>query len=252
MMSQVIVVHSYRRGTGKTSLVVNLAAALAASGKRVGVIDAALQSPSVHIPFGVDKSTTSYYLNDFLLGKCAIEQTVQDVTPNLGNSQAGRIILVPANDKYGEYDLIKDVYDLERLASGIESLANSLELEVFLIDTSAGISDDSLFPLAISDTLLVILRPDQQDYQGTAVITDLARTLDIPSVLLVVNNVSKTFDYVDVKKEVEQTYDYEVAAVLPVSEHFLGLVNRKIFVLDSPHNPLTLEISQLANKLLSS
>lgn len=251
-MSQIVVVHSYRCGTGKTSLVANMATSLAVAGKRVGVIDTALQSPSVHIPFGLNETKTGYYLNDFLLGKCTIEQTIHDVTPSLGTSQEGQIILVPANVKYGEYDSMKGVYDPERLAAGIESLTKSLDLEVFLIDTSSGINDDSLFSLAISDTLLIILRPDQQDYQGTAVITDLSRTLDIPRVLLVVNIVPKTFDYAAVKKEVEQIYDYEVAAVLPVSEHFLGLLNRKIFVLDSPHNSLTLDINQLANKLLSS
>jgi len=251
-MSQIVVVHSYRRGTGKTSLVANMAASLAVAGKRVGVIDAALESPSIHIPFGLKESKTGYYLNDFLSGKCTIEQTIHDVTPSIDAAQDGRIILVPANDKYGVFDAMRDVYSPERLARGGESIINSQGLDVLLIDTSAGINDDSLFALAFSDTLVVILRPDQQDYQGTAVITDLARTLDIPRVLLVVNTVSKTLNYEAVKKEVEQIYDYEVAAVLPASEHFLGLLNQRIFVLDSPHDPLTLNINQLANKLLSS
>jgi MinD-like ATPase involved in chromosome partitioning or flagellar assembly len=144
------------------------------------------------------------------------------------------------------------MYNPERLATGIESLANSLDLDIILIDTSAGINDENLFSLAISDTLVIIMRPDQQDYQGTAVITDLARKFDIPRVLLVVNTVSKTFDHEAVKKEVEQIYAYEVAAVLPVSDQFMGLLNQKIFVLDSPHNPLTLAINQLANNLLST
>jgi len=251
-MPQVVVVHSYRRGTGKTSLVVNMAVSLAVAGKRVGVIDAALQSPSVNVLFGLTESKTGYYLNDFLLGKCSIEQTIHDVTPSLGTTQKGQIVLVPANTKFGELDSMKGLYNPERLAEGVEDIINSHELDILLIDTSAGISDDSLFTLAISDTLVIILRPDQQDYQGTAVITDLAHTLEIPRVLLVVNTVSQSYDYEAVKQEVEQIYAHEVAAVLPVSEQLLGLLNREIFVLNSPHNPMTEDINQLANKLLSS
>jgi len=251
-MPQVVVVHSYRRGTGKTSLVVNMAASLAATGKRVGVIDAALQAPSVNVLFGLTESKTGYYLNDFLLGKCAIEQTIHDVTPSLLTNQKGRIILVPANTKFVEFDSTKDIYNRERLVTGVESILTSQELDILLIDTSAGINDDSLFALAISDTLVIILRPDQQDYQGTAVITDLARTLEIPRILLVVNTVSQSFDYEAVKQEVEQIYAYEVAAVLPVSEQLLGLLNREIFVLNSPHNPMAEDINQLAKKLLPS
>lgn len=41
----IVSVHSYRGGTGKSNTTANLAALLAAEGRRVGVIDTDLQSP---------------------------------------------------------------------------------------------------------------------------------------------------------------------------------------------------------------
>ncbi len=50
--TELIAVHSFRGGNGKSSLTANLAALLAAAGQRVGVIDADLQSPGLHLLLG--------------------------------------------------------------------------------------------------------------------------------------------------------------------------------------------------------
>ena len=42
--------------------------------------------------------------------------------------------------------------------------------------------------LLLPAVLLLILRPDRQDFQGTAVTVDVARRLDVPNLLLVLNN----------------------------------------------------------------
>ncbi|MFL5804583.1 MAG: ParA family protein, partial [Roseiflexaceae bacterium] len=46
-MSQIISIHSFRGGTGKSNTTANVTALLAASGLRVGVIDTDLQSPGI-------------------------------------------------------------------------------------------------------------------------------------------------------------------------------------------------------------
>lgn len=52
-MTRTIVVHSHRGGTGKSSVLANLALLLAAAGQRVGVVDTDLQSPTLDLLFGV-------------------------------------------------------------------------------------------------------------------------------------------------------------------------------------------------------
>jgi hypothetical protein len=51
--------------------------------------------------------------------------------------------------------------------------------------------------------LAIILRPDQQDYQGTGVRVEGARTLGVPRMLLLVNKVPAVFDPAEVKARVE-------------------------------------------------
>jgi septum site-determining protein MinD len=51
-MTQVIAVHSFRGGTGKSNLIANLATTMAHQGKRVGIIDTDIQSPGIHVLFG--------------------------------------------------------------------------------------------------------------------------------------------------------------------------------------------------------
>ncbi|MEU9005687.1 P-loop NTPase, partial [Streptomyces sp. NPDC048551] len=70
-MTRTIVVHSHRGGTGKSSVLANLAVLLAAGGARVGVVDTDLQSPTLDLLFGLGPGAFS--LTDYLLGRCEIE-----------------------------------------------------------------------------------------------------------------------------------------------------------------------------------
>ena len=50
-------------------------------------------------------------------------------------------------------------------------------------------NEETLLSIAISDKLMLVMRPDSQDFQGTAVTAELARRLEIPEMLIVVNKV---------------------------------------------------------------
>jgi MinD-like ATPase involved in chromosome partitioning or flagellar assembly len=72
-MAKIISIHSFRGGTGKSNTTANLCALLAAMGKRVAVIDTDIQSPGVHVLFGLDESEMKNTLNDYLWGNCRID-----------------------------------------------------------------------------------------------------------------------------------------------------------------------------------
>jgi len=65
--------------------------------------------------------------------------------------------------------VLREGYDVGLLNDGFQSLIEELNLDVLRIDTHPGLNEETLLSIAISDTLLIILRPDQQDYQGTSV-----------------------------------------------------------------------------------
>jgi septum site-determining protein MinD len=60
-MSKIISVHSYRGGTGKSNTTANLAALMAIGGLRVGIVDTDIQSPGIHVLFGLEEKDMIIY-----------------------------------------------------------------------------------------------------------------------------------------------------------------------------------------------
>ena len=255
-MPKIISIHSFRGGTGKSNITANVATLIARQGKRVGVIDTDIQSPGIHILFGLDEEKIDRCLNDYLWGKCAVEETAYDVGGSLkvGEGEvtvmSGGIYLIPSSLKAGEIArVLREGYDVGLLNDGFRDLITRLDLDYLFIDTHPGLNEETLLSIAISDVLLVILRPDQQDYQGTGVTVDVARKLDVPRMFMVVNKVLTSFDFNEVKEKVEEIYGCEVAAVLPLSEDVVRLASAGIFSLRYPEHPFTQGVEAVAATL---
>lgn len=250
-MSTIVSIHSFRGGTGKSNITANVSALLAAEGRRVGVIDTDIQSPGIHVLFGLDEAAMTHSLNDYLWGNCNIEQTAHNVTPRLGPEIKGQIFLIPCSIKAGEIArVLREGYDVGLLNDGFRKLVKVLPLDVLMIDTHPGLNEETLLSIAVSDALVVVLRPDQQDYQGTGVTVEVARKLDVPRMVLVVNKVPPVFDGAAVKTRVEQAYKCEVAAVLPHSDEMMTLASGGIFVQRYPDHPVTAALKQVAAKVV--
>ncbi len=250
-MAKIISIHSFRGGTGKSNTTANLATYLATTGQRVGVIDTDIQSPGLHVLFALDPSEVDHTLNDFLWGQCAIEQAAYDVTSRLGGDVDGRVFLIPSSLRAGEITrVLRDGYDVSLLHDGLLALGRELELDTLLVDTHPGLNEETLLSIAISDALVVILRPDQQDYQGTGVTVEVARSLEVPKILLVVNKTPSSFDHDDVRRRVAETYGCEVAVVIPHSDELMTLASAGIFIMRHPGLPLAALYRQLGQRLL--
>jgi len=250
-MPTVIVVHSFRRGTGKTSLVANLAALLARAGKRVGLVDLNIESPSLHYAFGLKDSAITCYLNDVLRQACSVEQATYDVTTSLQGSTPGKLYLLPASTRFLDISMaLKGDFDSEALDACIPELIENNQLDIVLVDTRAGLTDDTLAAIAMTDILCIILRPDAQDFQGTAVTVDLARRLDVPRLIMIGNLVPKTYNLAEVTKEIETTYHCEVAITLPLNPDMMTLSSADIFVEVNPESPFTQELKTLLDHLI--
>src|SRR5918998_483466 len=225
-MSRIISIHSFRGGTGKSNTTANVAALLAAEGLRIGVVDTDIQSPGIHVLFGVDQQTLSHSLNDYLWGNCSIEQSAYDVTtPGL---DGGRVFLIPSSIKPADIArVMREGYDVGLLNEGFRHLIEELELDALLLDTHPGLNEETLLSIAMSNALAVIMRPDSQDYEGTSVTA------------------------AEVQARVEKTYDCEVAAVLPHSDELMVLSSEGIFALRHPDHPLTGLYRQIASRIMS-
>jgi septum site-determining protein MinD len=250
-MSKIISAHSFRGGTGKSNTIANVAALLATEGRRVGVVDTDIQSPGIHVLFGIAGEGITYALNDYLWGKCDIADAAHDVTSRLGADISGRIFLIPSSIEAGEITrVLREGYDAEVLIRGLRKLIEDLELDVLLIDTHPGLGEETLLSIVISHTLVILLRPDQQDYEGTGVTMQVARRLKVPNMVLIVNKVPAVFDAAAVKAQAEEAYGCPVVAVLPHSDELMTLASGGVFVLRCPDDPLTALYREVAANLM--
>ncbi|MFN8380705.1 MAG: MinD/ParA family protein [Anaerolineales bacterium] len=249
-MSKIISIHSFRGGTGKSNTTANIAALLAADGARVCVVDTDINSPGIHVLFNLDETEMVHSLNDYLWGKCSIEEAAHDVTGHIGGEIKGQVFLIPSSIKAGEIArILREGYDVGLLNDGFRDVVEKLKLDYLLIDTHPGLNEETLLSIAISNALVIILRPDSQDYQGTAVTVDVAKKLDVPKLLMLVNKVPSTLDPEDVRIRVEQTYGAKVAAVLPHSDEMMSLASSGIFSIRFPEAAVTKGLRSLVDQL---
>ena len=251
-MARIISIHSFRGGTGKSNTAANLATLLAREGMRVGVVDTDIQSPGIHVIFG-HKQGTGRTLNDYLWGRCSIRDAAYDVSErSLGASanEQSRLFLVPSSiDSQDIAKILHEGYDVTLLNEGFKQLIRDLKLDYLFIDTHPGVNEETLLSIAISDILLVLLRPDNQDFQGTAVTVELARRLNVPMMALV-NKIPPGMDRQRLKDHVEATYKVKVAATLPLNAEIVQVASGDLFVNQMPEHPFTRELKLAAKRLM--
>lgn len=249
-MAKIISIHSFRGGTGKSNTTANIAFILAQRGSRVGVIDTDIQSPGIHNLFGLVGAEITTSLNDYLWhGKDIIESAVE-VTAKFEEKIRGNIFLVPSSVEPKQITrVLQEGYDAERLTQGLRSLVNGLKLDVLLIDTHPGLNEETLLSLIISHVLVIIMRPDKQDYEGTGITIEVARQLEVPRMTIVVNKTPANLEPEAIKTKIQQAYDCEVAGVIPHSEDMMSLASEGIFAHLYPNHPITELYKQIASDL---
>ncbi len=259
-MGKIVSIHSFRGGTGKSNTTANLASQVALAGKRVGVVDTDIQSPGIHVLFGLNEAKMGRTLNEYLRGDCQIEEVALRVGDHLAEGEAsGRkqlagkdLWLIPSSIKVSEISkVVRDGYDVNKLNEGLQTLRKKLQLDYLFIDTHPGLNEETLLSVAISDVLIILLRPDQQDFQGTAVTVDIARSLDVPSLLLVVNKALTRYDFNHLRAEIEKRYSAIVAGVLPLTEDMADMGSGDIFSLRYPDHLWSQAIRGVAERLLA-
>lgn len=248
MVVTVVSVHSFRGGTGKSNLTANVAAQLAARGLAVGVVDTDLASPGIHVVLGIEGAAIDASLNDYLLGRRSIAEVARQVDLD---GVSGRVHLVPASVRSGEITkILREGYDAQLLVQGLRDVVDAVGLDMLLIDTHPGLGEETLLSLAISDTVLTVLRPDRQDYEGTAVLQEVAGGLGVRRQGLVVNKVPAGLDADDVRSRVSSAYGCPVVGLVRHDEDLLAHASAGVFVLDHPGHPVEKAVGEVTAWLL--
>jgi MinD-like ATPase involved in chromosome partitioning or flagellar assembly len=226
--------------------VANLGALLAASGRRIGLVDGHLGSPGLSDAFGLDEATINRTLNDFLRGKCDIEQATYQIPTGLGQTT---LWLVPASTQ--PHDIAYATrygYSVDLFGSGLMTVRDAMELDLLLVELHAGLDEESIRLMALADKAAIMLRHDQSDYQGTAVMVDVAKRLDGPHPLLIANELPLHYIASEATNRLAMIYDCEVVGVLHHNDEF-QTPDVGLFVARYPDHPLTETLRHIAETL---
>src|SRR5918993_4448594 len=178
-MSQCIAFHSYKGGTGKTTIACNLAAMLASKGYNVSLLDLDVYAPSLHAYFDCNPNK---WINDLLFENIDVHDIMVDMTPavakyaaNGANKKLGKLLVGFSNPQKEEiYKLegsIKtanaNIQLLRRFVQLREDLVSDYDCDYVILDTSPGIRYWSINSLAVADVLFLTLKFGDLDIEGT-------------------------------------------------------------------------------------
>lgn len=144
--ARVIAVTSGKGGVGKTSLVVNLAITIAQTGRRVAIFDADLGLANVHILMGVKPR---FNLAHLIQGNFPLEDIITRGPMDIQIISGGQGVreMANLNDEQRRI-LLRQLDKLEQ------------EVDVLLVDTGAGISENVLRFATFADEVIAVTTPN--------------------------------------------------------------------------------------------
>ena len=196
-----ILIHSYKGGTGKTSVALNMAALLA-SKFRVLVIENDFMMPSF---FAIFNHEPNLYFNDYLNGTANFNDIiVTNMRPNLDVIFANKIF--DPNEKVMSSNQSWFMDTLERLMKDINNLEGKYDYIIY--DTPPGWHMIVINLIMLSTKAILILRPSSYAVSGTKRMIEIlykrAKPVKTWDINLLFNQIPKVKMESDINKWVQE------------------------------------------------
>jgi len=255
-MGKIIAFHSYKGGTGKTLLSINLATTYAKHGKSVCLFDLDFRAPSLHAAFASDG--VECWLNEYLNGTCDIKRSLIDLSPQHGNG--GKFYAGLANPTteairdMSAKDRKWEMRALGRLLALKNSLLNDMHLDYLIFDTSPGLQYSSINAIVSADVVLVVTSLDSSDIKGTQRMTQELYDLFEKKTGILLNKVPAEIITSESQKKkfyekMRSIHSLPILEIIPCFCDILRAGGTQIFAEEKPDHPFTKTLQKIATKI---
>lgn len=289
MLKECIALHSYKGGTGKSTIASNISALLTLRGNNVLLIDMDVYAPTLQTYFDKDPEK---WINDFLFNASDFDQVIynvdsvfdQFISSQSGNSTPrGKFYVSFSNSSKNEITkldnaLRDEVSKIELLRNfiKIKEMASKKDIDYIILDTSTGIRYWSINSLAIADVIFLSLKMDGIDVECTGrmvtEIYDVFTNLGTKSFLLLnriagfchappndavkfqtdYNNLNKLFyEQSERITRLRNELDMEIISSIPCYCDIQFDSREFLTVLKNPTHEFSLEMNKLTDKIES-
>jgi chromosome partitioning protein len=258
-----IAFHSYKGGTGKTTLITNISAFYAKNGFNVGLLDFDLYAPSLATYF---RKKPSAYLNDLLNGQADVSDILVDMTTEL--ELKGKFLVgfsSPRKEDVNELEFKHDskwqLQALRRFLSAKQKLFEEYKLDYLFLDTSPGIRYWSINMLATADLLFLLMKDSDMDIEGTRkMVNDIYDSLSRfgSKYYIILNKVpgasaSLATTAIDDEKTwiagLERVVGAQVAGAIPCFCDIQFSRHEFLFSIKQPNHPFSLRLNAVAKNI---
>ena len=238
-----IAITSGKGGVGKSTISVNLAVLLADYGYKTALFDADIGLANLDVLLNVRCSKN---ILNVLKGDCSLEEIIAPIQKNL--------ILIPG-DSGDEILKYSDQFIYERF---MEETASLNELDYIIVDTGAGIGENTRLFLNAADEVVVVTIPDP------AAITDAYATIKITSafkneVFMILNMVKNANEAKMIFNKINKVAQNNISNDFKLS--LLGNIqndkniaksirSRSIYVKEYPNSLCTVDFKEIVKKLI--
>jgi MinD-like ATPase involved in chromosome partitioning or flagellar assembly len=278
-MTHCIAIHSYKGGTGKTTIAANAAALLVMMGKRVAILDLDVYAPSLHNYFKINPKK---WINDFLDNNADINEAIVDLTDThlrqlkeVSHSE-GRLFTGfsnPSRDAIFKFEMGNGTdywkKQFRKLVFLREQIITKLDTDFIIIDTSPGIRHWSINALSIADKLILTMKMDDLDIEGTKkllfeIYTTFVRFGAISYILLnrvsgycipgatIDSDTEKSQDHRIVLEELHKETGANSLTPLPCYCDIQFSPREFLTVINNPNHPFSLKLKKIISEMTNN